>query len=253
MNSDLSFLIPTRDNPIALAALLATIYPYTNNGRDVVHLHIADASKRPVIAEPQISRMLGGFVLHYTHSVVPDVNQQRLQALSLIDPDSIVVCVDDDLMLDPSADYLAAHDAFAVEGIDCAFGITVDMYNDRGYPDFKRFGKEVDNHHFIENSGSLSSFIILDKLSQGFASPGHLITRAGIYYSNLQRSVIELGGKLPEIADDAAATLLAGYTPMLCTLMVAEHVGNQNDWWKNSGQKQFAVMSLVDNKLRKES
>jgi hypothetical protein len=244
MPQELHFLIPTRDNALALTSLLATIYPYTSNRRRRVHIHLSDGSKRPVIAEPQVSRMLAAFVLHYQHTLEPDPNTQRLDALRDMSENQAIICVDDDLMLDPLADYEDAVSSFlALDDVDAVFGITVDLHNDKGYPDFNRHAGG-DHHSFDTTQGDM--FKSMPKLAQGFASPGHMLTTAGRFQEALSRTYTELNGKPPEVVDDAAAVLLALRNPLVCTAMVAEHVGNQNHWWSGGGQKQFAVMKLVE-------
>jgi hypothetical protein len=244
MRQELHFLIPTRDNALALTSLLATIYPYTDNRKQRVHLHISDGSKRPVIAEPQVSRMLAAFCLHYQHTIEPDPNTQRLDALRDIDGAQAIICVDDDLMLDPMADYEQAVESFiAQDEADAVFGITVDLHNDKGYCDFNRHAGG-DHHSFDTAHGEI--FKSMPKLAKGFASPGHMLTTAGHFQEALTRTYTALNGKPPEVVDDAAAVLLALRKPLVCTAMVAEHVGNQNHWWNGGGQKQFAVMKLVE-------
>lgn len=245
-------LTPTRDNPQALSTLLGA---FLSQGTPApLTFHVCDTSKRPVIFDRHLCRVFAGLQIQYSHHAEPmDVNAQRLHMLSSLQPEDVILMLDDDLLpLSGYTEYLEKAASHIQGKADVIFGVTVDLTNERGYPDYEVSSNRPSLHTFPSYAKSPKNpveYIEACPEAEDFsATVGHMLTRAGIFKAALERAIRLLGSAYrPEIADDASATFLAReYGGKRCPWMRCWHLGNDNNNWGNPwGLKRRVVDELV--------
>lgn len=248
----MNILVPTRNNPSALAGLLSSILSATAaRVREgwMPSLYLMDGSNDPAITDPHVSRLLTRFHLFYQHFLEPQVNVQRLAGLRIIAEKAShdeVLLIDDDhiLLTDPS---LVFDDLRATPTIQAFFGVCPDIINDKGYRDFALATNEGGHHSFARGKQDPKPKLCRE-LSEFSANPGFMITRAAFALGALAGLHASFSG-CPAVADDAWAKMLAD-PPYLHTGLQALHVGNKNRWWNQWGIKHTAVTLAVKEQLR---
>jgi len=246
----LQILIPTRNNPEGLCATLGALACSAEHARiRRIRLHLADASNRPVIFNQQVSRLLVFYDLHYKHFIPEfDVNTQRLGMLK--DMSGPVLLLDDDIIVMSS--YVGWWETVINRKAKLpVFGVTVDLANERGYPDYcanYRTENLEDNHGFSLLDGSLpatgDACVSSGQVSLFSASIGHGIFDAEELFSTLEHT--RALTCYPEVADDAAATILAReHGGRICRGMGGYHLGNPNNNWRQYVDKHSLVEDVV--------
>lgn len=247
-------LIPTRNNPVALAGLLSSLLTLTRSDMTALdgcklRLTLVDGSNDPAISDPHLSRLLTRFNLNYMHFLDPHVNKQRiagLRAIAALDhfQDDTVLVVDDDhiLLTDPRP----VAEAFAREkDANAYFGICPDIINDKGYPDFALVTPDGGHHSLGRRWVNEEPMAwVSSDLGHYSANPGFLMTRARLALPMLEKMHAAFRDT-PAVADDGWAKLLCGTRPMLHNGLQALHVGNKNRWWNQWGIKHTAVSLAV--------
>jgi len=246
-----TILVVTRNNPVALSALLGSILAQIPPTGTVPQLAIGDGSDRPIIYDPSMSRLLAMFPLVYGHFKTPEVNHQRRSMLQRLDRQyHHVLCLDDDLILCP--DYLKAVeftcDTIAGKPIAVS-GVTVDTSNEKGYPDYSILTRDRGNSHAFNDEGTLLDFadvMYSEAVAHFGATVGHMVTTVQGFLDALDK--FSKLSDSPSLVDDAAAVSLSRFPeyPNLNRGMRAWHTGNSNKWWNPWGHKRAAVDSLVE-------
>lgn len=236
----MQFLIPTRNNPVALAGLLSSIlharFDATAFFEDKDTLILMDGSNEPVITDPHLSRLLPMFHLQYRHFISPHVNAQRLEGLRQCSAEEgPVLILDDDLVMlrDPTP-------AFALCSRDkCVlFGTVVDALNDRRYPDYERVSGSPSIHAFYNDPGK-------HLCARVHAKPGCMMfPDASAAYARLSNLHLQ-HPKCPAVADDAWAQMMSGPTPWIHSALMFLHVGNRAQWWSQGSIKHTAVEAVL--------
>lgn len=236
----MQILIPTRNNPVALAGLLSSIMHARFNAtmffENMDTLILMDGSNEPVITDPHLSRLLPLFHLRYRHFISPNVNEQRLEGLRHCNAsEGPVLILDDDLVMlrDPTA----ALDLCSKE--KCVlFGTVVDALNDRRYPDYQRVSGSPSIHGFYTRPGK-------HPCSSIHAKPGCMMfpdaSKAYARLSNLHAQLPQA----PAVADDAWAQMMCGDAPLIHSALMFLHVGNRAQWWNQGNIKHVAVKAAV--------
>jgi hypothetical protein len=245
----MAVLIPTRNNPVGLAGLLSSIISQVAPGdRGQLPIFISDASDTPVVQAPGVRRLLPFFRLHYQHTVAPDVNAQRLTALEEIESDGYkaVLSVDDDLILLQGHLPAARRLARRISG-RAVFGRTVDVSNERGYPDYVTMSRVPSAHAFDPATEPAADVQVCEELAQFSATIGHCLADPQWMCSIYRHVVCALPEARPEVIDDTVALMMAKALPLLSTDMQAWHVGNDNRWWKPWEAKRQTVHTHAQN------
>ena len=241
----LHILIPTRNNPKALGSLLASFLSQGLQRQHIV-IHIADASDKPIIMDQHVSRLLPAFRFAYRHNIIPDVNRQRLQVLAELPEGDPVLSIDDDLVITEGYKDALYTCVPLLNARPCIFGVTVDLTNERGYPDYRHLSKEVSTHAFSCSTPHLPQLEECAEAESFSATVGHMLCHAGSFYKVLSHVYKKLAGKPAAVIDDCAATVLARlHGGCVGMNLRAWHLGNDNSWWSPWETKRHAVDKLA--------
>lgn len=248
----ISLVVPTRNNPQALATLLGSVlascHSASGNSMWKPSLFLMDGSDSPVITHSHLARLLTRFDLTYMHFLRPNVNMQRLHGIRRHQDrykDEPFILIDDDhvLVADPIPALVdMRHDTDA----NAYFGVCVDILNDKGYPDYSFHSSKVKHHSFIEPHHTPTGIgcVPCQELIEFSANPGFLVSKPSKCLEKLAQFHGEFTAH-PAIADDAWAKALAN-PPILHTALQAMHVGNNNGWWGYFNIKHAAVQMAVE-------
>lgn len=242
----LTVLVPTRNNPSGLACLLAYFISHKKLG-DQIRFVISDSSDTPVISNQQIARLLPALTTTYLHTAEPEVNQQRLKGLATCLED-MVLMMDDDLLPIGDAYYESlAMTCLRKEEQRVYFGVTVDLTNERGYPDYAQWGHKDDTdpgtHLFVDSCAIIRS----QKCQDYCATIGHMLAPAKMIQDTFHKALSQFPHAPSYIIDDAVATQLARASGGKVSLgMKAWHIGNSNrNWGTDWESKRTAVDKVV--------
>lgn len=236
-------VIPTKNNPMGLCALLGSIRAQ----KDSASVVIADASDIPVIQHNQVARLLVGTKLRYEHRPDwADVNSQRIHALSAIYHRDYALLLDDDLILKQG--HLEQVERLSNgDHLEAVFGVTVDQSNEKGYEDYEPFSSDVEDN-FSFNTVYPTDPVESSKLQDYSATIGHMLGHAGLIKETLIRAM-HLSDN-PAVADDAAALAIARRTGgMLSRPMRAWHAGNGNANWRYGAALKHPLVSALVQKI----
>lgn len=246
-------IIATRNNPQGLCGLLGSIYASSLRMQIQydrrIELFISDSSDIPITSHPSLSRMLSAFEVSYVHSQVKDQNHQRLYWLRRVGDDTHVFMLDDDLLL--VTDYTDVYDRLIKEETDSALGVTVDLYNDKGFTDYSFYTDSLDDSHGYNRMADISNIamrtginLVMSGVDSHLANIGHLFCKAG-ELREIYEELITASCPSSVIDDAVAVHFSRQHKVQLCRNMLATHVGNANQNWKDHSYKHTAVKHLL--------
>lgn len=226
-----------------------------NPTRADITLSVCDSSDLPVVCNPHISRLLAAFGrVHYKHLLKPNLVRQRFLAVENLEDDLVIWC-DDDII--PTNNWLTCYEEHHRSPQETFVqGVKVDLFNDRGYPDFRR-------HDGIGDEPTCHSYRFFESQEEPLDHSKHygaycpdsglFMMRANEYkemYRKLHLRTIEtLEGNetSPGVFDDAMAEYARQNLPyILDHRLCGDHVGNSNNHWSASAHKRDAIRHFLE-------